>query len=192
MAIGMWLFLASLSMLFFAGMLMYILFSVHVFGRTATIPVHLPAATWVSTLVLIAGSFTIHRALANVRVQRLNPMRVYLYATTALAVIFLIIQFPCMWVILQSHRAALNKAVLGAGGITANPVPLDGLVFCLILLHALHVIGGVIAMVVITVRAAHNRYDHENYMGVRHAALYWHFLDIIWLMMFSIFLITAR
>ena len=30
-------------------------------------------------------------------------------------------------------------------------------------------------------------YDHENYLAVRHAALYWHFLDLVWLVMFLTF-----
>jgi cytochrome c oxidase subunit 3 len=36
-----------------------------------------------------------------------------------------------------------------------------------------------------------DKYDHENFYGVRYAATYWHFLDIIWLLMFGTFLITG-
>jgi cytochrome c oxidase subunit III len=192
MAIGMWLFLASLTMLFFAGMLMYVLFILHVFSaNNPTVAVHLPLATWASTAVLIIGSFTIHRALSSVRAQKLPEMRRYLFITTALAVVFLLIQTPCLALILRAQQAALNNAQLGQGDGAGRPVQLAGLVFCLILLHALHVVGGVIAMLIVAHRAAHDRYDHENYMGIRHAALYWHFLDIIWILMFTIFLVTS-
>jgi heme/copper-type cytochrome/quinol oxidase subunit 3 len=66
-----------------------------------------------------------------------------------------------------------------------------GLAFCLILLHAAHVIGGVVALWVVTVKAMKDRYDHENYQGVRHAAVYWHFLDIVWVAMLAVFLIMG-
>ena len=75
--------------------------------------------------------------------------------------------------------------------MAAQGLRMYGLVFCLILLHALHVIGGVISLCVVTVRALHGRYDHENYLGVKYAAAYWHFLDIIWLIMFGMFLLTG-
>ena len=34
------------------------------------------------------------------------------------------------------------------------------------------------------INAFANKYDHEHYVGVRSAAWYWHFLDIVWLVMF--------
>jgi cytochrome c oxidase subunit 3 len=179
-AIGMWLFLASLSMLFIAGMMLYVLLRAHVFGRAAPGAVHLPEALWASTAILLAASATIHRALVNVRRERIKRFRIYLYITFALAIAFLCIQFPSLLKILALHRAQ-----------SPNGLRMYGLVFCLISLHAAHVIGGIVALTIVTIRAAHNQYDHENYYGVRYAAVYWHFLDIIWIIMFGTFLLTG-
>ena len=46
-------------------------------------------------------------------------------------------------------------------------------------------------MAVVTSRARGQKYDHENYMGVQFAARYWHFLDIVWLAMFTMFLVMG-
>jgi cytochrome c oxidase subunit 3 len=46
-------------------------------------------------------------------------------------------------------------------------------------------------MVIVNIRAAMGKYDHESNMGVRHAALYWHFLDAVWLVMLTMFLVTG-
>jgi len=49
----------------------------------------------------------------------------------------------------------------------------------------LHVVGGLIYLMMVLLKAYAGRYDHERYTGVRHAAMYWHFLDIVWLVMFG-------
>ena len=63
--------------------------------------------------------------------------------------------------------------------------------FCFVLLHAAHVLGGIIYLAVVTVRAYRGVYDHEHFVGVRHAALYWHFLDVVWILMFGTFLLLG-
>jgi heme/copper-type cytochrome/quinol oxidase subunit 3 len=62
---------------------------------------------------------------------------------------------------------------------------LYGLIFFLILVHALHVVGGLVGLSVTTAHALQGRYDHERYGGVKHAAMYWHFLDAVWLVMYG-------
>ena len=65
------------------------------------------------------------------------------------------------------------------------------ILFVYVLLHALHVLGGMIYLALVTRNGLLGRYDHEYYVGVRHAAMYWHFLDVVWLMMFGIFVILG-
>jgi cytochrome c oxidase subunit III len=189
LTIGMWLLLAALSMLFIAGMVLYSMFRFRIFGAVAPAPVELPPATWASTAILLLGSFTMHRAVVNVRIERLSQLRRWLYVSCALAVLFLMVQTPCMIELWRTHRAA--AAAVNMNSSIAQPLPLDGLVFCLILLHALHVIGGIIAMSIVMTNVYGGRYDHESYMGIRHAALYWHFLDVVWLTMFAVFMATG-
>jgi heme/copper-type cytochrome/quinol oxidase subunit 3 len=185
------LFLASLGMLFISGMLLYVLFRSGSFGKSTIAPIVLPPGTWFSTVVLIAGSFTIHRAVVSIRRERFGPFRAWLNATTALAALFLAIQFPCLWEILDSYRARQAQVLATHLPGQFAPMPMDGLVFCLILLHALHVVGGIIAMSFVTANALRGRYDHESYMGVANAALYWHFLDVVWIVMFTVFRVTS-
>lgn len=190
LAIGMWLFLAALGMLFFAGILMYVLFYLHVFGDALIVPIQLPPLTWLSTAALLAGSFAIHRAVCAVKIERQAKMRFWLYATSALAVLFVLLQVPCMAGLWRNFEVALGPAMAQTTG-KVKPMPLYGLVVCLIGLHAAHVIGGLIAMAIVTYHAHRGRYDHEQFMAVRHAALYWHFLDAVWLTMFVVFQLTG-
>jgi cytochrome c oxidase subunit III len=68
---------------------------------------------------------------------------------------------------------------------------LYGMIFFFVLVHAAHVLGGMIYLAIVTHRALDGRYDHENYVGVKHAAMYWHFLDVVWLLMFGTFLFAG-
>ena len=66
-----------------------------------------------------------------------------------------------------------------------------GLLFFFVLVHAAHVIGGMIYLAVVTIKGHKGYYDHEHFVGVRHAALYWHFLDIVWIFMLSTFVLLG-
>jgi heme/copper-type cytochrome/quinol oxidase subunit 3 len=187
-AIGLWLVLAALGMLFASSMLMYVLMRLHFFGKISDVPIQMPAWAWGSTAVLLAGSFTLHRAVAAIRRERLAKCLKYLYLTSAIAVLFLLVQSPCMAQVLAQHRAFRAHVDAAASPGQAVQVSMYGLVFFLIAVHALHVLGGIVALALVTWRTRRQKYDHENYMGVQFAARYWHFLDIVWLAMFTMFL----
>jgi len=126
---------------------------------------------------MLLASNTIHQALIAVRHERQLLLRRYLLITCLLAAGFVIIQTPSLWSLLSQHQRFASQGVA-----------LYGLIFFLILVHALHVIGGIVGLAVTTVHAHQHHYDHEHHAGVKNAALYWHFLDVVWLVMFfSIF-----
>ncbi|HEX8520758.1 MAG TPA: cytochrome c oxidase subunit 3 [Tepidisphaeraceae bacterium] len=174
--IGMWLFLAALTMLFGATMIGYLVIRSR--GNSPALhSMQFPPLLWLSTVVILAGSYTIHMAVSAIRLERQGLMRRYLLITCILAAIFCIVQTPALASLLLEHRRASE------GGLR-----LYGLVFVLILVHALHVLGGIVGLAATAVRAKQGKYDHEHYTGIKNAAMYWHFLDVVWLVMFlSIF-----
>jgi cytochrome c oxidase subunit 3 len=58
-------------------------------------------------------------------------------------------------------------------------------------LHLGHLAFGVISMLVTTYKAKKNRYSAKNYLGISLCAIYWHFLDFLWLILF-VFLALFR
>jgi cytochrome c oxidase subunit III len=170
--IGMLLFLAALAMLFASGMLGYFIIRHNAVVAQSTV-LRLPPMLWLSTAVLLISSFTAHHALTAVRAERRSAFRRSLLFTLALAITFLAIQGPALVHLLQLHWQ-----------LRPAGVPMYGLLFFLILLHAMHVVGGVGMLVWVTLRAHRGEFDHENHTAVRHTAWYWHFLDAIWIVMF--------
>lgn len=181
--IAMWLFLLSLAMLFLASMLAYVAIRTGFFGR-ADLPalgsIDLPNSLWVSTGLVLLGSLTIHRAVACVRRERQRPFRGWLAATLVLAIAFVVVQTPALGSLILQHGEQLRLA-----GNEGRPMALYGAMFFLILVHAAHVVGGIVTLAWVTYRAGQHAYDHEHYLPVRHAALYWHFLDVVWLVMYG-------
>lgn len=68
---------------------------------------------------------------------------------------------------------------------------LEGLVFVVVLLHVVHFTAGMIALAMVTWRGLKGRYDHEYHGGLHLCAIYWRFLDIVWVVLFATFLLTA-
>lgn len=68
---------------------------------------------------------------------------------------------------------------------------MEGLLFVLILLHGLHFIAGLVGLTIVTARALAGRYDHEYHGGVKLCAVYWRFMDVVWIVLFGAFLLTT-
>jgi heme/copper-type cytochrome/quinol oxidase subunit 3 len=176
--VGMWLFLASLFMLFAAGLLGYVVIRNSV--QNVNQHVHLPGILWLSTAMVLGVSIALARALGALRRERRPAFLAWVRISLLLALGFLAVQAPAMVMLLAQHR-----------GLKQQHVALYGLVFFLILLHALHVVGGMVALILINLRGSRGVYDHEHYLPMRHAAMYWHFLDAVWIILFLTFLATA-
>ena len=50
--------------------------------------------------------------------------------------------------------------------------------------HGLHLLGGVVALTVVLFRTWRGRYTPQNYAGVTHCGIYWHFMDLLWMYLF--------
>ena len=51
-------------------------------------------------------------------------------------------------------------------------------------LHVLHLLGGIVALIVVLVNAMGNKYSSENYVGLKICSTYWHFLGGLWVYLF--------
>jgi len=181
---GMVLFLISIGVLFIATLLVLLVVRVQL-ARDGLWPSDLPAlpkALWVSTAVLIASSGTMQWSLAAIRTGQANLLRNGLIATTALGLAFLATQIWC-WIawagVVADRWATSDEFRLALTGFYV----LSGL-------HGLHVIGGLIALIRTMIGAARRRYSAQEHAGVQYTSWYWHFLDVVWLIIFIVLMIA--
>jgi cytochrome c oxidase subunit III len=179
---GMLLLLVSLGIFFFASLILY---AIYVTIRVAPaagsiIPFYLPSSFVLTTVILIAISTVLHLAVSAVSRERQTDLKRYVWIAFLLSLSFFVVQaFGLSWMIAQLLQP------------TDTMQNLYGFTFFLVVVHALHVIGGVAGLVFLIFGMRKHRYDHERYFPVRFCAVYWHFLDVIWIIMLACFALAA-
>jgi cytochrome c oxidase subunit 3 len=177
--LGMGIFLGTLSVLFLASIAGYLIVRTKAAAWPPPGMPRLPNGLWLATGLLLAGSVTVHLALARIRLgQRTAAVR-WLVATTTVAVLFLVVQAWNWWGLIAAKMTATTKNLYAFT------------FFMLTGLHAAHVIGGVILLAVVTARAAKGRYGSGRHGGITYAAMYWHFLDVVWIVLFAVLVLFA-
>jgi cytochrome c oxidase subunit 3 len=169
------LFLVSLGVLFAASLAAYALVRWQAPAWPPPDAPALPAGLWFSTLLIIVASVTIQRALTAARRDRRGALVRDLALTAAIGLAFLILQ-GFNWLALYRRIAAAPLPP------TARLFPFT--FYMLTALHALHVLGGLVHLEIVLVRARRGRYTARHHAGVEYAAMYWHFLDAVWIIMF--------
>ena len=185
---GMALFLVSLTILFAAAMLGYLIVAQRAQGSHPQMPpIHLPWLLWFSTVVILLSSVTVHLALHHVQRGHQKAFVRWLTVTFVLAIAFVLVQVPSLILMLVEHARGLPKYPT----VDDPSFAFLGLIVALIVIHALHVLGGVIPLGVIHHHARRQDYDHQAHNPILYIAMYWHFLDVIWLIMFTLLWLTV-
>ncbi|TWT45237.1 Cytochrome c oxidase subunit 3 [Phycisphaerae bacterium RAS1] len=178
-AMGMIVFLISTGVLFVAGLAAFII-AVRL-PATRWPPTNLPAlpqTLWLSTGILLVSGATMQTALSAARRSRGLLLRVAITATTALAAAFL----GCQWL-------SWVRYVRAGVPINAPDLFVFGF-YVLTALHAVHVLGGLVPLVWVTVKSYRGRYAAGRHHGVWYCAMYWHFLGVVWIVLFAVLFVA--
>jgi cytochrome c oxidase subunit III len=175
--VGMRFFLLSLSVLFATSLLACLMVCIQAGAWRGDAFPGLPSKLWVSTLLLLAVSVAFEQGRRQIRVNDLQGLRITLLLTIALGFFFLINQTR-IWLTIADVQLPPTPKTLYAFSFSV----LTGL-------HAVHVLGGFVPLAVCTVGAFHERYSSFDHAGVTYCAMYWHFLDVVWLIIVSVMLL---
>ena len=173
---GMWLFIASLAMLFGASLVGYLVIRMRAPEWPPPGSPALPAGLWISSALLVLLSVLLAFAERSIRGGREEGLTRMLSAATLVSVAFLAAQVS-NWMRMASDNVLPQQSLLVWGFYT------------LTFLHALHVLAGLVPLIVVTLRARRGRYTATDYEGVHLVALYWHFLAVAWVAILVVLLI---
>jgi cytochrome c oxidase subunit III len=169
--LGMLLFIVSELMLFGAFFTAY--FFIRVVAESGWFPIDgedLPVAiAAVNSGILLSSSLTMHWALEGARRGNRRALQVGLLTTFGLGLTFLTIQ--------------VNEYVHLGFAISENAQ--TSVFYGLTGLHGAHVVVGLTLLAMATVRAFRGHYSPEEHRGVEVPGIYWHFVDIMWIFVFS-------
>ena len=141
-----------------------------------------PGILWWSTGLIVATSITVHLGLRAVRHEEQRSLCALMLATLLLGTAFVVCQGYAWAEIAPVHDPALwgGKPEDVPGAIRQYA----GSFYLLTGLHGLHVVGGLALQVWVTLRAFKGGYRYYHHAGVTYSVIYWHFLDIVWLVVF--------
>ena len=170
--VGMVMALASWSMmfgsLFFAYAVLRLKAGTWPPEGVAPLPRLLP---FLNTLVLLGSSLVLHRGVRREADARIGALGSALKATLALGSLFLALQLA-VWIPLWRSGFRMDSGVYGS------------IFYGLTVFHALHVLAGLVALAVLLPGARRGRWRSGAQSRVRASAMFWHFVDAVWVVMF--------
>lgn len=170
---AMWLFLASEALFFAALISAYVLLRlVSPAWPNVSELLNVPLVA-VNTAILITSSVTMVYAFDAIEKGNQYRLQLFLIATAVLGAIFVSIQ-AFEWSELISHGATATNSVFGST------------FYVLTGFHGLHVLVGILFLILTAYRTFRGRYTQAQHDGVELMGLYWHFVDIVWIFLFTI------
>ena len=126
-----------------------------------------------ATVLLILSSFTCQMAVWGIRRGDRTAFLRNIAVTFAIGVIFLLMQ-------------ATDYVALGSEGMTLSAGTFGTTYFTLTGFHGAHVFGGAIMLGVVLYRGLAGQFSARHHDAVEAVSLYWHFVDVVWILLFSL------
>jgi cytochrome c oxidase subunit 3 len=167
------------------GMLLFIISEVMIFGAFFTAyffirvvtkdpwPAHgttLPeAVAGINTAILLSSSLTIHWAVTSIKNNNRFGLKAGIVSTLLLGFTFLFIQInEYVHLGFAPHDSAQGTIFYGLTG-----------------LHGAHVFIGLCILLMLTIRSFRGHYSAEHHRGLEVPGIYWHFVDIMWIIVYT-------
>ena len=170
----LWVGIGSILMMF-AG-----LTSAYIVKRNQAgwVTFNLPVAFWYSTAVIILSSLSLFMASRAFRERAMSRYRLLVAVTLGLGVLFIglqLIGFKQLW----------------SAGVTLTGNVSYSFLYIIVGIHAVHVLGGVIALIIMSLKAFNSKIKNYSMVPVELISTYWHFVDILWIYLL-VFLMMIR
>jgi cytochrome c oxidase subunit 3 len=166
----LWVALGSIVMMFAALTSAYIVKK----NQGSWLEFDLPKVFWYSTFVILLSSVTIHLATKAFKAREISRYRSLITVTAVLGVLFVALQ----WLGFQS----MEEKGIALTGVKSNSAA--SFLFVITGLHMVHVLGGVIALLVVFARAFAVKVKSYNSLPIELVGTYWHFVDVLWIYLF--------
>jgi cytochrome c oxidase subunit III len=168
--LGILLFIVSEAMLFGSFFTAYFFIRAVQGGPWPPEPFTFPVnVATMNTLILVSSSFTMHYALHSIKRGNRIGLQVGLATTFMMGLVFLGTQIN------EYFKAGF---AVSDGAFASVFYGLTGL-------HGLHVFVGLTLLGIMNMRTLRGHFSPDAHMGVECAGIYWHFVDVMWIIVFS-------
>jgi len=134
----------------------------------------LPDITIISTAIIVTSSLTMLLAQKAIKKDNYLLTNIGLLLTLILGVVFFFTQIEA-WRQLTADGIYFVGKYSNASG---------SFLYFIAVVHMLHMTGGLLAILVSLTKSLLKKYSSSDYLGIELTAIYWHFLDLLWVYLF--------
>ena len=134
----------------------------------------LPTAFYISTIIIIGCSITFLLAKKAIKKDNQKATTYFLLGTLALGISFVISQFI-------GFRQVVDNGYFFTGNASSITTTF---LYMVTIVHLAHLFGGLISLLIIIYNHFKQKYNSSQTLGIELGAMYWHFLDFLWVYLF--------
>jgi cytochrome c oxidase subunit 3 len=137
----------------------------------------MPTAFMISVCVMLISSVTFHNAKKAIQLNNRTNTSLFLGLTLFLGLLFVFLQFE-----------GFNQIIASGYYFTGSESSVTtSFLYIVVIAHLLHLFGGLIALLIIIFKHYKKKYNPTQYLGIELGAMFWHFLDLLWILLFLFF-----
>ncbi|MFC0274694.1 cytochrome c oxidase subunit III [Metabacillus herbersteinensis] len=171
---GFWLFLGGETVLFACLFATFLALRESTAGGASTQELFEPLIVFVATMLLLTSSLTSVYAMYHMKNFNFAKMQLWLGITVLLGAAFLALEIYEFTHYIHEYEFTITSSALGSAFYT------------LVGTHGLHVAFGLLWIITLMVRNAKRGLDLYNAPKFYVASLYWHFIDVVWVFIFTV------
>lgn len=137
----------------------------------------LPASFLWSTSAILASSVTFFLAVKSIKKDNRANTTMFLLLTLALGLTFVALQFAGFGEVVEQGYYFTGSA----SNVTTS------FLYVIVVVHLAHLFGGIISLLVVIYNHFKQKYNSSQTLGIELGAIYWHFMDFLWLYLFLFF-----
>ena len=137
----------------------------------------LPSAFVISTVAMLVSSFTFYLALQATKKDNRSMATTFLLLTLALGIAFIVLQFKGFGQVIENGYFFTGSE----SNVTTS------FLYIAVLVHIAHLLGGIISLLAVIYNHYKQKYNSAQTLGIELSAMYWHFMDFIWVYLFLFF-----
>ena len=138
---------------------------------------HLSIAFLSSTIGMLLSSFTFYSPLQTMKKGNRNQTTILLLFTLALGIAFIALQLKGFGQVIENGYFFTGSE----SNVTTS------FLYITVLVHIAHLLGGIISLLIVIYNHYKQKYNSTQTLGIELSAMYWHFMDFIWVYLFLFF-----
>ncbi len=169
----LWFSMISMTMMFAGLTSAYVVSK----NREDWVDFELPQAFYVSTILIVLSSITFYFAKSFVKQNKNTVATPLLVLTLLLGLGFVYFQF-------QGFKQLIDAGLYFTGKESNVS---SSFLYVITLAHLVHIFAGIIVLITVLYQNIKGKYTSTNFLGLELGAIFWHFVDLLWVYLFLFF-----